>query len=125
MHWRSILFPAVVLTVPCTAMAQEAGALVPKGKLLSEKHCSRCHVVDASKPFTGISSTPSFSLMVNALEDWEDRFQSFHARLPHPSIVRFEGDEPDPNVEDLRPPVELKFEDVDAIVAFARSLLKQ
>ncbi|MEM9277776.1 MAG: c-type cytochrome [Pseudomonadota bacterium] len=108
---------------PC--LSAESPALVFKGKLLSEKHCSRCHVVDPLKPFTGISSTPSFKLLVTALNDWEERFQSFNARLPHQSIVRFEDEEPDPDVEDLRPPVELKYKDVDALVAYARSLLKE
>jgi len=104
--------------------AQEPSTLADKGKMLAVDSCSRCHVVDPSKPFSGISSTPSFSLMVNNLEDWEERFQSFQNRLPHPSIVRFEDDKPDPTVEDLRPPVLLKYEDIDALVAYARSLIK-
>lgn len=106
------------------ANAADSEALIELGRELANLHCSRCHVVDLSKPFSGISSTPSFSLMVNALDDWEDRFSSFHARLPHPSIVRFEDDEPDPFREDLHPPIVLKYEDIDALVAYARSLLK-
>lgn len=122
------LLTAAVITLwflTGNSLAQETSQLVSNGRHLAEQHCSRCHVVDPEKPFTGISSTPSFSLLVNALKDWEDRFSSFHARLPHQSIVRFEDEEANPDVEDLRPPVELKYEDVDALVAYARSLLKQ
>ena len=108
-----------------SAVAQDPSQLILTGKLLSEKHCARCHVVDPEKPFTGISSTPSFKLLVTALDDWEDRFSSFHTRLPHQSIVRFEGEETNPEIEDLRPPVEIRYEDIDALVAYARSLLKQ
>ena len=102
--------------------SQERSELEQRGKVLAEKHCARCHVVDSDKPFTGISSTPSFKLLVNALNNWEDRFASFYARLPHQSIVRFENDEVDPDIQELRPPVILALEDVDALVEFARTL---
>ena len=106
------------------SFAEEPSELVEKGKKLSLEHCSRCHVVDPSKPFSGISSTPSFSLLVNALDDWEERFSSFQVRLPHPSIIRMEDEKADPDVEDLRPPIELKYDDIEALVAYARSLIK-
>ena len=41
---------------------------------LSQQHCSSCHVVDTKNLFAGISSTPSFPLLVNELDDWEDVF---------------------------------------------------
>lgn len=107
------------------ARAEEPSALEKKGKQISVIHCSRCHVVDQKHPFTGISSTPSFELLVNALDDWEERFSSFHARLPHPSIVRFGDEQPDPDIEELRPSVTLEYEDIDALVAYAASLLKK
>jgi len=123
---RVVFTTALVLVMQIPyAWSQEDSALVSTGKQLAEQHCSRCHVVDPEKPFTGISSTPSFKLLVEALKDWEERFSSFHARLPHQSIVRFEDDEKDPDVEDLRPPVLLQYDDVAALVAYARSLLKQ
>jgi len=101
--------------------AQDSSLLVSKGQQISLQHCSRCHVVDPERPFTGIASTPSFKLMVTALKDWEDRFSSFYARLPHPSILRFKDVEPDPFVEPLNEPVILEQDDIDAIVAYART----
>ena len=65
--------------------------LVKAGQKLAEDHCTRCHIVSDINPWGGISSTPSFQLMVNALEDWEDRFETFHVRRPHPAVIRFEG----------------------------------
>ncbi|MCA1240981.1 hypothetical protein LC092_00870 [Stappia stellulata] len=72
---------------------------------------------------SGISSTPSFMIMVKALSDWRDRFETFYARRPHPAHVRLDTD-------DARPPdqpatikeVVLQAEDIDAIVAYAQSL---
>ena len=42
------------------AAAQVAAAqsLAEIGKGIAETHCARCHVVDPSRPFSGISSTP-------------------------------------------------------------------
>lgn len=94
------------------------------GKGLSKTHCARCHVVDSGDLFSGISSTPSFSLLVNGLEDWEDRFLSFHTRLPHQSVVRFKGDAVDPNESFSTVPMVLEHTDIDAIAAYAKTLKK-
>ena len=72
----------------------------------------------------GISSTPSFQMMVNALFDWEERFSTFLARPPHPAHVYLEGYVAPPDQPPTMVPVLLRIEDVDAIVAFARSLMK-
>ena len=102
-----------------TARADDA---VARGRDLAVQHCGRCHVVDRENRMRGISSTPSFPLLVDALADWRDRFETFHARRPHPAIIRVEGidpptDDPPPNA-----PVHLTQADVDAIVAYAVSL---
>ena len=62
--------------------------------------------------------------MVNELSDWEERFSSFHTRLPHPSIVRFKGEPVDPDKPVLTVPVELEYTDIEALVAYARTLIK-
>jgi len=124
MKLQSLVIATNLLLASTLANADELSKLIAKGEAISKKDCSRCHVVDPADKFSGISSTPSFQLMVTALDDWEERFSSFHVRLPHPSIVRFKDEEPDPNIEDLRPPIILDYEDIDALVAYARTLLK-
>jgi len=112
----------VIISTPC--FAEQSSRHFSTGKKLALAHCSRCHVVDPEKPFTGIASTPSFKLMVNELPDWEDRFSSFFVRLPHQSIVRIKDDERGPLVKNLIEPVILEPEDIDALVAYARTLLQ-
>jgi mono/diheme cytochrome c family protein len=104
------------------AQPAAAQSLVETGRRIAEMHCSRCHVVDPEKPFAGISSTPSFQLLVTALPDWKERFETFYARRPHPSVMRFEGSDPLTDNPPTTQPVYLKVADIDAIVAFAVSL---
>jgi len=109
------------------ARAEEAGtdAQVERGRVLSEAHCQRCHVISSARRYAGISSTPSFPLLVNAFDDWRERFATFHARRPHPAHVDIDGFP----VERLTPPsiavITLKLEDVEAILAFAETLQEQ
>jgi mono/diheme cytochrome c family protein len=111
------LMLAVVRAPPAAAQS-----LAEKGRRIAETQCSRCHVVDPEKPFSGISSTPSFQLLVKALPDWKERFETFYARRPHPSVMRFEGFDPLTDDPPTTQPVYLKLADIDAIVAFATSL---
>lgn len=104
--------------------AQDLSQSQRHGRDLADRHCSRCHVVNDTDLFGGISSTPSFPLLVNHLSDWEERFLSFHTRLPHPSIVRFKGDPIDPNKPVLIIPVELVYSEIDALIAYAKTLKK-
>jgi mono/diheme cytochrome c family protein len=105
------------------ASASADAALESRGKALSQLHCARCHVVSPEDRMSGISSTPSFMIMVKALSDWRDRFETFYARRPHPAHIRLDTD-------DARPPdqpatieeVVLQADDIDAIVAYAQSL---
>jgi hypothetical protein len=102
--------------------AQAQTDLIEKGRLLAEEHCVRCHVVTDDNPFSGIASTPSFRLLVTALPDWLERFETFYARRPHPAIVRFDGVPPR---TDNPPPVrtvDLRIEDIESLVAYAVSL---
>ena len=99
-----------------------AQSLAEKGKAIAEQHCVRCHVVDPDSPFSGIGSTPSFQLLVTAFPDWRERFETFYGRLPHPSVIRFEGVAAISEDPPTFTPVQLQLSDVDAIVAFAVSL---
>ena len=97
---------------------------IERGKLVSQTHCTRCHVVGDFNPYGGISSTPSFSLLVNYLNDWEDRFLSFHLRRPHPVIIYFRGEKTDVNNPPPNIPVVLEYSDIEAITAFVKTLQK-
>lgn len=111
----------VVWTGPGWAQSDEE---IAQGRALSEEHCARCHVVGDFNPMGGIGSTPSFQLLVNRLPDWEERFQTFHVRLPHPSVVRVTGfPYPDPRYNPpAAEPFEIELDDISRIMAFARTL---
>jgi hypothetical protein len=119
-RWLVLCALAPFVTVRGEAAAQED--LAEKGRNIAEQHCIRCHVVKDDNLFTGISSTPSFRLLVTALPDWHERFETFYQRRPHPAIVRFRGTTPLTQDEPPSPTVNLMLEDVDAIVAFAERL---
>lgn len=102
---------------------QATAADVQRGKELSQQHCARCHVVGDFNPTGGISSTPSFQLLVKRRPNYRERFETFYTRRPHPAFVIIEG------VERLMPelpvnasPVVLPIEAVDDIVAFVETL---
>lgn len=104
-----------------TVHAQQGDA--GKGRKIAAKHCTRCHVVGNINPTGGISSTPSFQLLVRRRPDYQDRFQTFFARRPHPAFLSLKGVgriRPDlpPNAQ----PVELTEEDVKNMLAFVETL---
>jgi mono/diheme cytochrome c family protein len=119
---RASLRTTCLATVALWCGQPSAQSLTATGKALAEEHCSRCHVVSADDPFSGIGSTPSFELLVTALPDWKERFETFHGRRPHPSVVRFEGVAPITADPPTSKTVDLKLSDIDAIVAYAASL---
>ena len=106
------------------SLSARADELADKGREISQTHCSRCHVVGDFNPFGGVSSTPSFQLIVNDLPDWEERFSTFYTRRPHPSIVRIEGIAPPVDEPPMVFPIEFRIEDVEAILSFVRTLKK-
>ncbi len=118
------LAPRLLAAAAGMALALPAAAQssAEKGKAFAEQHCVRCHVIDPSSPFSGIGSTPSFQLLVTAFPDWKERFETFYGRLPHPSVIRFEGVAPITEGPPTFEPVHMKLSDVEAIVAFAVSL---
>ena len=122
---RKLVGPLTVgLLALATAIPGHAETIAQKGRKLAEANCSRCHIVGDDNKFGGISSTPSFRLIVQALDDWRERFQTFHTRLPHPSVIRIEGSAT-PFAEPTTEPIYLKIEDVDALVAFAETFVKK
>ena len=64
---------------------------VERGRLISQKHCSRYHVIGDFNNHGGIGSTPSFQMLVNYMDDYKVRFETFYARNPHPSLITIEG----------------------------------
>lgn len=103
--------------------SSQADADVGQGRELAAKHCTRCHVVGDINPYGGIESTPSF-IGMKYLADWERRFQEFYILPPHPALVRIS--EVSAERSDARPAfvqeIVLTLEDVDAILAFVRTL---
>ena len=96
---------------------------VAKGREIARQHCTRCHVVPDMNPYGGIGSTPSFAAM-KWLDDWERRFEVFYTLPPHPALVNIVG------VSEARSKalpvfiaeIELQIEDIEPILAFARTL---
>lgn len=113
--------------VMCTSPAAAAEtAMAQKGLALSKQHCARCHIVSDKDRFSGISSTPSFKIMIEVLKDWEDRFQTFMARNPHPAHIRLETDDPRPeNLPVTTHEVILSLDDIEAILAYVEGMAAQ
>lgn len=120
-----VLFLVVLGTGTLPLAAQDKGN-VANGREVAAQHCTRCHVVGDINPTGGISSTPSFQILVKRRPDYRTRFETFFARRPHPAFLSIKGlgrlrpDLP-PNAE----PVELTEEDVMDVVAFVETLKAQ
>ncbi|MCB1423695.1 MAG: hypothetical protein KDJ69_14780 [Nitratireductor sp.] len=93
------------------------------GESLAERHCGRCHMVNEKTRMTTIGSTPSFALM-RSFPDWDSRFEGFYALNPHPSFT-IVAEVTGPFDETRPPPIaplELSLEDIEAILAFVRTI---
>ncbi len=126
MRIKLVALPMVsfALAFPITVFAQSDKALVERGYEIAREHCARCHVISDDNRMSGISSTASFPMMVNYLDDWELRFETFFARNPHPAHVRVDGSDPPSEWPTGTVPVEITADDVEALLAYARSLRK-
>jgi len=94
-----------------------------RGREISQLHCTRCHVVGDYNPNGGISSTPSFQLLVKRRPDYKERFNTFYARRPHLSFVTMEGFERHmAHLPTNVAPITLKFKDIADILAFIEEL---
>ena len=115
------LLCAVVLA----ATAASAQTDIERGRILAQQQCARCHVVGDFNPNGGIGSTPSFQLLVNALKDHEQRFKTFFARRPHGAFVTVKGYPRLNKLPDNAAPIEITFEQVEELLAFAKTLKKK
>ena len=80
-------------------------------------------MVNEKTRMTTIGSTPSFALM-RSFPDWDSRFEGFYALNPHPSFT-IVAEVTGPFDETRPPPIaplELSLEDIEAILAFVRTI---
>lgn len=126
--WASALGTARLVVAMLSLVAATAlpsgpaiGEDVARGRDLAIRHCAFCHVVGDHNRFGGIGSTPSFQLLAG-LDDGDERFQTFFERLPHPSFVYLPGQQPPTGLPLSVPDVNITYEDVLDIAAFARTL---
>lgn len=118
-----LVLAAGAIAVSAAAAAEPAAGKADraeKGRLLARQYCARCHVVD-DNGFGGISSTPSFRTLVRNLKDWRERFETFYARLPHPSVIRVKGHAPPTDAPPTTVQIHLDPDDLDTFVAFAET----
>ena len=115
-----ILCPYVMVIALQNAGADDA---VAKGSEIVRQHCTRCQVVPNMNPYGGIGSTPSFAA-IKGLADWEQRFEVFYSLPPHPALVKILGisEERATSLPAFVAEIELKIDDVDAILAFVHTL---
>jgi mono/diheme cytochrome c family protein len=112
------------------ALALGAFAYVPaaaegdprKGRELSIKYCARCHVVGDYNRMGGIGSTPSFQLLANRRPDFVERFQTFYQRRPHPVYVRVPDVPAWTDLPSYAAEFTISVEDIEDILAFAKTL---
>ena len=121
---RKTVIGAVLAVCAMTMSAAPALAGdVQRGRELAATHCTRCHVVGDINPYGGIESTPSF-IGMKRLADWQRRYAEFYILPPHPALVRIE--EVSAARDEARPAfvqeIILTLEDVESILAFARTL---
>ncbi len=114
---------ALLLAAGASQLAAQEKGDIDEGRKIAQLHCTRCHVVGDFNPGGGISSTPSFQLLVKRRPDYKERFETFFARRPHPAFLSIKGVgriRPDlpPNAQ----PVELTEQDVWNISAFIETL---
>ena len=115
-----IMYLLVMAITPQNASASD---VVAKGREIVRQHCTRCHVVPDMNPYGGIGSTPSFAAL-KWLSDWEHRFEVFYTLPPHPALVNIQGitEERSASLPAFVTEIELQIDDIDAILAFARTL---
>lgn len=94
-----------------------------KGEEISLRQCGRCHVINDKNRMKGMGATPSFAVL-RSMNDWDDRFETFHLRNPHPSFTQI-AQVTDPFDPALPPPIvplDMTQADLDAILAYVAGL---
>lgn len=94
-----------------------------QGEELSLHLCGRCHVINDKNRMNGMGATPSFAVL-RSFRDWDDRFQTFHLRNPHPSFTQIADiSEPfDPSLPPPIVPMEMTQADLEAILAYVADM---
>ena len=94
-----------------------------RGEILSYQNCGRCHVIGDRNRMKGIGSTPSFGLL-RGLPDWQERFGSFYARIPHPSFSQIKDVTAPFDISRPPPifPLELTIGQLDDIIAYVATI---
>ena len=114
---------SAVLAVALLAGPAAAEEEWAPGEKLTLVNCGRCHVIGPRNRMGGISSTPSF-MVIRTWENWEDKARAFWTLNPHPAFTQIEGVTPPfpPDRPSPIHPIALTPDDVDAIVAFMRTV---
>ena len=86
----ALRLPSVLLCLLCLAAivpdpARAEGDAVA-GKKKAIEVCSRCHVIGDHNPYGGINSTPSFWIMQEKPQVYDDKLLSVTNRRPHIGI---------------------------------------
>lgn len=120
---RTIMATALLWVICVAPAPAQDNGNAAAGKKIAAKHCTRCHVVADINPGGGISSTPSFQMLVRRRPDYRERFQTFFARRPHPAFLWLESAgriRPDlpPNAK----PVTLTEQNVADMLAYVETL---
>jgi mono/diheme cytochrome c family protein len=118
---RQIFAPIETLRAAEAATIFDGNAT--RGEEFSFTNCGRCHVVGDRNRMKGIGSTPSFPVL-RSLPDWEERFSTFYARIPHPSLVQLEGvSEPfNPAFPPVNQPLRLTLDQLEDILTFVSGI---
>ncbi len=116
-----VFTPIETLQAADVATVFDGNAL--RGEGFSFDNCGRCHVVGDRNRMKGIGSTPSFSVL-RSLPDWEERFSTFYARIPHPAIVQLEGVSApfDPAFPPANRPLLLTLDELEDIMTFVSGI---
>ena len=117
----AVALAVVAWLVPGAALAE--GDAV-NGKKLAQTHCQRCHVVSPENRYAGIESTPSF-MMLSSRGDWSERYSTFFDRPPHPVFARVPGVPRRTNIPSHVVEFEVSLEEIEDLLAYARTLRKE
>ena len=79
------LCAALVFTLAMTGAAHAEGDPA-EGKKKAIETCARCHVIGSHNPYGGINSTPSFWIMQEKPQVYDDKLLSVTSRRPHIGI---------------------------------------
>ena len=110
---------AIAAMMPAAATAGEGDPRA--GRKLAAENCTRCHVVGDVNPHGGIDSTPKFQRLAK-FDDYDDRFQTFYARRPHPMFVQIEGGEPLAPTAYGAVPFTISEQQIDDLLAYVEQL---